>query len=416
MRLAELLTLVKSTLDDVFCDTYWVVAELAEVKPSPRGYTHFTLVEKNAETLVAKVAGVMWRPASQTVLPRFRAATGAPLAVGMGVLLKVSIQFHIVYGIQVEIHDIDPSYTLGEMARQRREVIDRLEREHRLVRNRALAFPTVPQRIAVISSRTAAGYEDFVHQITGNAYGYAIRHELFNSLMQGSGAQTQVVAALDAVRKRASRFDVVIMIRGGGSSVDLSCFDTYAIGAAIADFPLPVITGIGHERDETVADICAHTRVKTPTAAAELIIATIKKFEDRIDAANDALIESARHRMTDEQSRIESAARILTLRAGALSDNQKSRIERASTSVRTSTTRILERGAAKLDQIETAARLLDPINVLRRGYSITYLDGRVVASPADVAMGATLLTRVLGGSIESQVSKAHVEIEEQTAG
>jgi exodeoxyribonuclease VII large subunit len=415
MKLAELLSLVQRTLSDALPDTYWVVAELAEVKPSPRGYTHFTLVEKSADTLVAKVAGVMWRQASQSVLPRFRAATGAALAVGMGVLLRVSVQFHIAYGLQLEIHDIDPSYTLGEMARQRREVIERLDRENRLALNKSKPFPLVPQRIALISSRTAAGYEDFVHQIAQNACGYAIRHELFHSLMQGSGAQTEVVDALNEIRKRSGQFDVVVMIRGGGSSVDLSCFDSYAIGAAIADFPLPIITGIGHERDETVADICAHTRVKTPTAAAELIIATIKAFDDRLEAANDALIASARQRLSDENARIESAAKILTMRAAGVADNQKGSLQRAFATVRAGSTRIVERSAGKLDHIETAVRLLDPINVLRRGYSITYSNGRVVVSPANIDAGSTLMTRVLGGTIESKVSATCADPEEQTA-
>jgi exodeoxyribonuclease VII large subunit len=234
--------------------------------------------------------------------------------------------------------------------------------------------------------------------------------------MQGTGAVTEVVAALNSIKRRASQFDVVVMIRGGGSSVDLSCFDSYPIGAAIADCPLPVITGIGHERDESVADICAHTRVKTPTAAAELLIGTIKTFEDRVENANDALIVYARQRMSDENARIESAARLLTLRAASVADHQKGRLDRANASVRVGSTRILERSAGRLDHVETAVRLLDPINVLRRGYSITYSNGAVVVSPGEVSRGSTLVTRVLGGTIESQVSVTTAEAEEQTAG
>lgn len=413
MKLAQLLKLVEAALTESLPDRYWVVAEIAELKLSPRGYTHFTLVEKNADTLVAKVPGVMWRPATQSVLPRFRASTGAALAVGMGVLLRVSVQFHIAYGLQLEIHDIDPTYTLGEMARQRREVLERLERENLLRLNKSLPFPLAPCRIAVISSQTAAGYEDFVHQITTNAYGYAIRHELFVSLMQGAGAAAGVVDALSRIRKRVEYFDVVVMIRGGGSSVDLSCFDSYAISAAIAGFPIPVITGIGHERDETVADCCAHTRAKTPTAAAELLIGAIKAFDDRLERAALALAASARRRMTDEECRIQAAVRVVGLRAAGLADSHKNRLERAAADLRSNTVRLLERAADKLEHTATSVRLLDPINVLRRGYSITYNEQGIVSRPADAASGGSLTTRIIGGTIRSVVTAIQNEPEEQ---
>ncbi|MDR3709001.1 MAG: exodeoxyribonuclease VII large subunit [Capsulimonadaceae bacterium] len=413
MRLGDLLTLVQCTIADHLPDAYWIVAEVAEFKTSPRGYTHFTLIEKKAESLVAKAPAVMWRQASQSALPRFRAATGAALGVGMNVLLKVTVQFHVQYGLQLEILDIDASYTLGEMARQRKEVLDRLEREGRIDRNKRLPFPLVPQKIALVSSKTAAGYEDFVHQVTTNAYGFAFRHELFQCLMQGSGAPAQIVAAFESIGRLAHRFDVVVVIRGGGSSVDLSVFDDYSIGAAISDCPLPVITGIGHERDESVADACAYARAKTPTAAAELVIGTVRAFAERLELASATLSESARRRIIEERSIIDDASKALSRRAASITEIHHGRLDRAGIAVASASRRIIDRNDATLKHLDTAIRLLDPENVLRRGYSITFHDGHAVRGLDGVAPGDLLTTRVFGGTIESQVAGVHLDEENE---
>ncbi|HEY3330747.1 MAG TPA: exodeoxyribonuclease VII large subunit [Capsulimonadaceae bacterium] len=403
MTLEQLLQLVKVVLSDNLPDTYWVVAEIAEFKHSPRGYCHLTFVQKNGDTLVAKINAVMWRPATQSLLPRFRSSTGKDLAPGMNVLVRVGVTFHTAYGMQLEVHDVDPNYTLGEMARKRREILERLENEGRLTRNKALSFPLCPQRIAVISSATAAGYEDFVAQITGNIHGFAFRVQLFPSLMQGNGAEAQVVAALAAIARDSHLFDAVVMIRGGGSTVDLSCFDSYAIGAAIADFPLPVITGIGHERDDSVADLCANTRVKTPTAAAEHLIGIVRAYSDRVEYAWSRIATISLDRICDEKMRIEGATRTLTSRAIARADLENARLQSAAASIRSVSARTTERSGDRLERIDSMVRLLDPANILKRGYSITYAGGRAVTSAIDVVVGSTLTTKLYNGTIESTV-------------
>ncbi len=413
MTLEQLLQLVKAVLADNFAETYWVVAEIAEFKPSPRGYCHVTFVQKNGDNLVAKIAGVLWRPVAQSALPRFKAATGKELGPGMTVLVRVALSFHTAYGMQLEVHEVDPNYTLGEMARKRKEILDRLEREGRLTRNKVLPYPLVPQRIAVISSSTAAGYEDFMHQLAGNLYGFGFRIELFPSLMQGNGAEAQVVAALAAIARQSHRFDLVVIIRGGGSSVDLSCFDSYAIGAAIADFALPVITGIGHERDDSVADLCAHTRVKTPTAAAEHILAAVRNYSDRVEYARDRIVETVTELLGDEQLKIETAARTLTTRASARAGLEAAKLERASATIRVATERVTERGSDKLTRLDAMVRLLDPVNVLKRGYSITYRNGKAVTDIAAISAGDTLTTTVFGGTIESRVEATTAKEEDE---
>jgi exodeoxyribonuclease VII large subunit len=406
MTLEQLLQLVKTVLADNFPETYWVVAEIAEFKLSPRGYCHVTFVQKNGENLVAKIAGVLWRPVTQSALPRFKAATGKDLGPGMTVLVRVAVSFHTAYGMQLEVHEVDPNYTLGEMARKRREILERLEREERIGKNKRLGFPLVPQRIAVISSSSAAGYEDFVHQLSGNIFGFGFRVQLFPSLMQGNGAEAQVVAALAAIERHAARFDLVVIIRGGGSSVDLSCFDSYAIGAAIADFPLPVITGIGHERDDSVADICAHTRVKTPTAAAEHILAAVRHYSDRVEYARDRIVETVGQWLADEQQRVDFAARTLTTRASARAGLETAKLDRANATIQVAAERVTERSGDNLTRLETMVRLLDPVNILKRGYSITYHDGKAVTDIAHVKQGETLSTAVFGGTILSRVEAA----------
>lgn len=260
-----------------------VVAEVSEIRRSPGGHWFIGLVERRDEGIVAEMRAVVWQRQS-SVLERFRSATGSPVAAGMELLLRGRVGFHERYGLRFDIADIDPTYTLGEMQRKRREVIERLRREGLLERNKRVRFVEVPQRVAVVSSEMAAGYGDFLRHLHDNPYGYAFAVRLYPALMQGDGAEVSVAGALGRIAA-AGPFDVAVVIRGGGSQVDLSCFDTYGIAAAIANLPLPVITGLGHERDETVADMVAHTRAKTPTAAAEAILARVRAYEERMEEA-----------------------------------------------------------------------------------------------------------------------------------
>ena len=265
-------------------DEYWVQAELSEVRTNATGHCYLEFVQKDprSNNLIAKARGMIWSYVFRLLKPYFEESTGRLFTSGIKVQVKVTVQFHELYGYSLTVLDIDPAYTLGDMALRRREILAQLQEEGVLTLNKELEMPVLPQRVAVVSSATAAGYGDFCHQLHHNARGFFFYIELFPALMQGNQVEQSVLSALDEVYSRLREFDVVVIIRGGGATSDLSGFDTYLLAAACAQFPLPVITGIGHERDDTVLDSVAHTRVKTPTAAAELLISRMAEAADRL--------------------------------------------------------------------------------------------------------------------------------------
>ena len=302
--LYELNAVIKSAVNAVFPEACWVTAEIAELKCNQRGHCYLELVEKDNDNTIAQSKATIWAYEYRKLSSKFQTATGEPVRPGMKILFLAVVNFHEVYGLSLNIRDIDPTYTLGDMARKRKEVIERLRKEGLLELNKGLVLPMVPQRIAVISSPTAAGYGDFFSQLDSNPYGYQFMHILFPALMQGTDAAGSVIAALRKVSKYRHLFDVAVVIRGGGSAVDLSCFDNYELASHVARCPLPVITGIGHEKDDTVADIVAHTRMKTPTAVAEFLVSGIRSFDDtvtgiqnRINAFAGRLLQNMRHRL-----------------------------------------------------------------------------------------------------------------------
>ena len=285
LSLYDLNTLVRRSLEQCLPDEYWVQAELSEVRVHPAtGHCYVEFVQKDprSNNLVAKARGVIWSNVFHLLRPYFEESTGQMFTAGIKVLVQVTVSFHELYGYSLTVQDIDPTYTLGDMARRRREILAQLKADGVLTLNKELPMPVLPQRIAVISSASAAGYGDFCHQLEHNPRGYYFRVELFPSIMQGERTESSLLAALDRINQRLEYFDVVVIIRGGGATSDLSCFDTYLLAAACAQFPLPIITGIGHERDDTVLDTVAHTRVKTPTAAAECLIARMDEAAARL--------------------------------------------------------------------------------------------------------------------------------------
>jgi len=404
MTLEDLLGMVRDLLTAGLPDSFWVVAEIAQLKMSPKGYCNLDLVQKSGATLIAQARAVAWADTCRTVFARFERESGQSLRPGMSILMRASVTFHVQFGFTLRIHDIDPTYTLGEMARKRKEVIDRLDKEGLLDKNKRLPFPLAPLRIAVISSATAAGYEDFVHQLDNNIYGYRFKHELYPSLMQGVSARSEVVFALAKAARRCTDFDLLVIIRGGGSLVDLSCFDEYEIAAAIGGFPLPVITGIGHERDETVADMAAHSRAKTPTAAAEQVIAAVRAFDQRIEEVRARILVSTGRLLSETRQNLDRAATALSRQAVETCVRERSRLLAASHDIDAAVRRNLERRGHRLQTLETTLRLLDPINILRRGYSITYANGQLIRSTSQVTSGMRLETVLAEGRLTSIVS------------
>ena len=301
------------------------------------------------------------------------------------------------------MQDIDPTYTLGDMARRRREILRQLEEEGVLTLNKELEMPLLPQRIAVISSATAAGYGDFCHQLQHNPRGFYFRTELFPALMQGNQVEESVLAALDAVNARVDEFDVVVIIRGGGATSDLSGFDTYLLAAACAQFPLPVITGIGHERDDTVLDSVAHTRVKTPTAAAELLIDRMEEAADRLGALAEELHTRVFYRLEQERRRLALLqARIPSQVMRKLSES-RIKLQMAKSNLSHAAETLLARQHHRLELLQNRIADASPQKLLKRGYSITLKDGKAVKSAACLQPGDELITRLYEGEVKSRV-------------
>lgn len=292
LSLFELHQQIREELEVAFPESYWVVAEIAQITPDRRkGHCYLTLVDKgdDARNVVAQARATIWS-ARFTMLGRFfEDKTGQPLKAGLKILFQASVRFHELYGLSLDIHNIDPNYTIGDLARQRQETIKRLEAEGLLTANKELELPEVPQRLAIVSSATAAGYQDFIHQLQNNAYGYSFHTTLFPATVQGNDAPASVNKAMAQIANYSERFDAIVMIRGGGSQTDLSCFDDYTIAAAIGNSPLPVLTGIGHERDESIADLVAHTRLKTPTAVATFLIDRFRSAEEYSEGLYDSI-------------------------------------------------------------------------------------------------------------------------------
>lgn len=427
-RLSDLLALIKSAIDVAFDEACWVVAEIAEMRLHQKGHCYLGLVEKQEDRTVAQVRATIWSYAYRSLTTRFERATGDALKPGMKVLLLAEVSFHQVHGLSLNIRDLDPAYTMGEMARKKRETIERLVREGIIGRNKGLDLPLVPQRIAVVSSPAAAGYGDFVNHLRNNPYGYSFSHRLFSAAMQGAEAEESIKSALRRAASGAAVYDIAVIIRGGGSQVDLSCFDSYGLAAEVARFPLPVLTGIGHERDDTVLDIVAHTKCKTPTDVAQFLISGARSYEERLLNGQARVAVSAERCLKEQGHRIAAVLREFRHRAvqalgvprGRL-DMALFRVSRASgtlmlkkreglRSLRTVLERavgqVVPRQGAMLSHLEQAVRHLDPVHVLKRGYSITSLGGRALVSAEGIEKGALVQTVLCKGWIRSRVEGA----------
>lgn len=400
LSISQLTEQIRLTLENELEPVYWVVGELADFRQAPQGHVYFELVEKQGNQILAKIRANLWQFTYRSVAAKFESVTGTSLKTGMKVLAQVAVSYHPVFGLSVNVKDIDASFSLGERARLRQETIDRLTREGLLRLNGRFELPAVIQNIAVISSATAAGYGDFVNQIDHNPSGYRVVHRLFNSLMQGNEAVANLLLALDRVKADAAGFDAVILIRGGGAQLDLDCFDDYRLGVAIANFPIPVITGIGHERDETVADLVAHTRLKTPTAVAEFLLSGFREFEDNLGLVLNRLDRATRQQLREEDTKIHQ----LGLRTKSLAGNrlmlehekirnsvnrieqatktqlkiQSLKLESVEKGIQKSLENFLQKQQELLSRQEILLRQLDPISILKRGYTRTEKDKKPI--------------------------------------
>ena len=405
ITLLELNGRVKSTLQFEMPDAYWVQAEISSISPSGQGHCYLELVQKDASgrTFLAKAKANIWRGTWLKLKPYFEAETGETLKVGMKVLLQVTVTFHEVYGYSLVVQDIDPTYTMGDMARRRKEILEQLAKDGVIGLNRELEIPVLPNRIAVISSATAAGWGDFRNQLSGNIYGFCFYVRLFPALMQGDDVERSVIQALDAVAARRDDFDIVVIIRGGGAVSELSCFDSYNLAYNIANFPLPVITGIGHERDDTVADVVAHTKVKTPTAAAEFIINRIFDTASVLEEQTRRMSDAVSGRMNAENMRIERLSQRLPSLFAVLRTRQEQVLEKLDIKMQNGVRNMLTVQNHKLEIMEKSLAAADPVIILKRGYSLTRVGGRVVRSASGLKKGDLLTTSFADGTVESEI-------------
>ena len=429
LSLYELNSLVRDVISMSLPDSYWVEAELSEAREGYGGHCYMELIEKDerSNTPVAKAHASCWRNRWRLIKPHFERITGQRIHAGMKVLLKVHAQFHENYGFSWIVDDIDPNYTMGDMARKRQEIINTLKEEGVFELQKELQLPMFCQRIAVISSATAAGYGDFCNQLADNDYGLQFRTRLFPATMQGEGVEQSVIAALDSINAEWEDWDCVVIIRGGGATSDLSGFDTLALAENVANFPLPIITGIGHERDESVLDMISFQRVKTPTAAAAFLVQHLTDVYATVMDAQEAISQYVKRRLQMERMRLDRLSNqiptlfsLVKTRQGAYLDRLMNRLSaRVQSRISDSRRRldilsgnilpVIERKLMtqrhRLEMLEQRIKSQDPALLLKRGYSITLRDGKAVKDAAQLNAGDIIETRFAEGSVTSEVCK-----------
>jgi exodeoxyribonuclease VII large subunit len=454
LTLTELQLVIRDTLYLSFPDSYWVIAEISELKENNAGHCYLELIEKNADekNVTARIRAIIWCKRFRFLRAFFENTTGETLREGIKVLVKAKIEYHELYGLSLIISDIDPAFTLGEMAVKRQAIIRKLEEDGVFFMNKELPFPIVPQKIAVISSRNAAGYSDFINQLRNNSFGYIFYTALFEASLQGTDTEQSTINALDMIALVSHLFDVVVIIRGGGSQSDLSWFDNYNIAYYITQFPLPVITGIGHDKDISITDMVANRSLKTPTAVADFIVESVAGTENHIMSLSSDIVSASRSILEKGKNRIETfgiklfpLARVMVsnlkdqlsasiielvntgkfqiVRAGVIPANLFSRLYSAARSwtpprdlvlsrsrqrLLASTTNIARMNNLKIKGFESALQLLDPEKILQRGYSITSVRGKVVKDPDQVEIDDIIDTRTYQGNLKSKVTSKQV--------
>lgn len=404
--LSELGKCIKMTLKTAFAEPVWVRAEISEMHENVSGHCYLDLIEKADDTdvLVAKQKATIWAFTYRMLKPYFESETGATLRAGMKVLLLCEVEFHEVYGVSLNVRDIDPAFTVGEMAVRRAEIIRRLTDDGIVDMNKQQPLAPVPQRVAVISSATAAGYGDFCDQLRNNVFGYTFYTKLFPATMQGAQTEQSVVAALDKICDFIDNFDVVVIIRGGGATSDLVAFDNYNLALHCAQFPLPIISGIGHQRDESVVDLVAHTRVKTPTAAAEFLVARINDFEKNIDEMAQNVAFSAREVVHDELLRLQQRiARLGVVQRVCV--RHDAALQHLTMRLRNAAKMAISSEEKRMALVEKSIEYADPATLLQRGFTLTTKHGKIVKSVCDVALGDIVTTHLADGAFTAMVQQ-----------
>jgi len=399
--LTQLNLLVKDAIEQNMDYAYWVHAEIASL--SVRGHCYLELVENDerSNTPIAKARANIWANQWSYISNNFRMTTGTPLARGMKVLLQVRPTFHENFGFAWNVINIDPTFTMGDMQRKREEIIRKLKEEGVFELQKELTFSAFTKNIAVISAEGAAGYGDFCRQLHDNAAGFTFKTELFSATMQGESVEDSVINALNRIFYRQEEFDCVVIIRGGGATSDLTGFDSLLLAENVAQFPLPIITGIGHERDNCVLDLISHIRVKTPTAAAVLLIENLQSTLEIITSAKERIERNALQKVQNEQLKIQVLAEKLPALFSVVKANQTAKLDILHNRCAIAATKAIETGYYTLQLLSQKIQSLDPKYLLQRGYSMTFVDGKLITSPEQIKKGDIITTRLKDGVIES---------------
>ena len=404
--LFELNQLIRQTLDANLEPSYWVAAEIGELRMNQKGHCYLELVEKEEEKVVAKQRSTIWAYTYRNLSPWFETMTGQSLKPGIKILCNVVVQFHELYGLSLNIRDIDANYTLGERAKKRQEVIDQLKEEGVFNMNKMLELPLVPQNIAIISSPSAAGFGDFMHQIQHNSFGYTFHIRLFKAIMQGEEAVASIVNALHRVHHLSDQFDLLVIIRGGGSQIDLDCFDIYELATHVAQFPLPVITGIGHERDETITDLVAHTKMKTPTAVAELLINGMRNFEFNVETIFKSIANRTTQYLQQEGLRLQKFIYQLRSVSHSRIMQQDQKAAALHQGMKHASAQYFREAERKIYLLENSLELLNPQNVLSRGYAIASHKNKMLKDTGKLKKGDIIQIETLDHRITSKFESA----------
>lgn len=404
ISLSELLSQVKFSLAEQFPLGVWICAEIGEIKTNRySGHCYLELIEKGASEGApkAKASAAIWRNRWSTIESYFRSATGTSLEAGMRVLIKVNISFHEAYGLTLVVSDIDPTYTLGESEQRKRETIAALEADGVIGLNKELPFPAVAQRVAVVSSATAAGLQDFRRHIAESPFD--IRTELFEAIVQGGGAEESIIGALEQIAQREEEFDLVAILRGGGSQSDLECFNSYVLASHIAQFPLPVVTGIGHDKDISVADLVAARSLKTPTAVADMLVAMAEEFLGEAEVCYQRIATLAQHTLTTQSSTLTlHAAKLIGATSAHLSSASLT-LQRAELQLHHSSVAAIERNRNRLAMAESSVAASSPERILSMGFAVVRSGGKAVVDASALAEGQTIEISLAKGKTEAVV-------------
>jgi exodeoxyribonuclease VII large subunit len=447
--LSDLQLIIRDSLYLALPDFYWVIAEISEIRENNSGHCYLELIEKQPEetNTRARIKAIVWSNRYRFIKSFFENITGDTLKEGQKILVKAKVEYHELYGLSLIISDIDPAFTMGDMALKRQIIIQRLEKEGVFTMNQELELPLTPQRIAVISSKNAAGYSDFINHLSENSFGYSFSTHLIDSTMQGNETEKSIIKALDIIAEHCDRFDVVVVIRGGGSQSDLSWFDNYNIAYHITQFPIPVITGIGHEKDMSVTDMVANISLKTPTAVADFLIDCMIRAENHLMEISSEIKNTSKSIISDNKARLEACgikiaplARIMLSRnrdmlsekiieiintgkeynymAGRITSELESRListiklltseknralERARDKLASATTILMKNNSVKLDGFASNLSILNPYNVLSRGYTITSINGKIMKLGNKLKPEDVIDTQFIDKTVKSKV-------------